>query len=224
MYKELNDKNKTLNNENNKYIEEKNKIGKLNYELNDKLKEEKLLKMEKLLRVTVINNEVAEARWLRILIRKWRFLAFSKVISKKQLVYLYKHIHVNYLEMANIVFGEQDSNPSIINEFERFISNLGIWENEKPDFAEHIKHAKTMGGRRIIFTALPPTFNTLGKVKKEDKKEDEKKKEEKKTTVQFKKKDDKEDEKEVKPKKVSKKEESEEEEESDDNENEENDQ
>ena len=185
----------------------------------------KLLKMEKLLRVTVINNEVAEERWLRILIRKWRFLAFSKVMSKKKLAYLYKHFHVNYLEMANNVFGEQDSNPSIIKEFERFGSNVGIWENEKPDFAEHIKHAKTMGGRRITFTAPRPTFNTLGKDKKEDKKEDEKEKEEKKTIVQFKKTDDEEDEKEERPKKVAKKlkkEETEEEEESEDNENEEN--
>ena len=100
----------------------------------------RILRVIKLFKITEINKELAEERWLRTLIRKWRFLAFSKTMSKKKLAYLYKHFHVNYLEMANNVFGEQDSNPSVIKEFERFGSNVGIWENEKPDYAERIKH------------------------------------------------------------------------------------
>ena len=142
-------------------------------------------------------------------------------MSKKKLAYLYKHFHVNYLEMANNVFGEQDSNPSVIKEFERFGSNVGIWENEKPDFANQIKHAKTMG-RRITFTA-PSTFGRLlGKKDEEDKKE---KKDVKEIKVESKKKkDDEEDEKEEKPKKIAKKGKkySEEEEEEEEYENEEN--
>jgi len=188
----------------------------------DDIKElSRTLNIINVLKVTLIDKELSSDRWLRTLIRKWRFLAFSKSMSKKKLAYLYKHFHVNYLEMANNVFGEQDSNPSVIKEFERFGSNVGIWENEKPDFANQIKHAKTMG-RRITFTA-PSTFGRLlGKKDEEDKKE---KKDVKEIKVESKKKkDDEEDEKEEKPKKIAKKGKkySEEEEEEEEYENEEN--
>ena len=181
----------------------------------------RLLKLLKLFKITEINKELSEERWLRTLIRKWRFLAFSKTMSKRKLAYLYKHFHVNYLEMANNVFGEQDSNPSVIKEFERFGSNVGIWENEKPDYAEQIKHAKSYK-RRITFTAPGLAFKKAIPEKdkdKDDKKEKEKKDEEKKLED--------EDEKEQKPRKTkfpkkSKKEEVEEEEEEEDEENEEN--
>jgi len=161
----------------------------------------RLLRLLKLFKITEINKELSEERWLRTLIRKWRFLAFSKVMSKKKLAYLYKHFHVNYLEMANNVFGEQDSNPSVIKEFERFGSNVGIWENEKPDYAEQIKHAKSFH-KRVTFTA-PSIFNKLIQGKeKEDKKEEETKTKGRKE--EDKKEDKKEDEKEEKSKRVKK--------------------
>ena len=143
-------------------------------------------------------------------------------MSKRKLAYLYKHFHVNYLEMANNVFGEQDSNPSVIKEFERFGSNVGIWENEKPDYAEQIKHAKTFK-RRITFTA-PTLFNRLIQSKeKAEQKEDEKEEKKEKGQLIIKEKEDKskkEDEKQIKSKlaKKAKKEETEEEEESEENE------
>ena len=43
----------------------------------------RILKVIKLFKVTEINKELAEERWLRTLIRKWNFLAFSKTMSKK---------------------------------------------------------------------------------------------------------------------------------------------
>ena len=128
----------------------------------------RLLTLLKLFKLTIINKELSEERWLRTLIRKWRFLAFSKSMAKKKLAYLYKHFHVNYLEMANNVFGEQESNPSIIKEFERFGSNVGIWENEKPDFTEQIKKAK-IGGRSITFTTPGLSFYKIINDKSEDK-------------------------------------------------------
>ena len=149
---------------------------------------------------------------VRTLIRKWRFLAFSKTMSKKKLAYLYKHFHVNYLEMANNVFGEQDSNPSVIKEFERFGSNVGIWENEKPDYAERIKHSKS---KKIVYSTS--TFKKLLKQKEEE--EDKK---EKKIELEDEKEDKKEDKKEEKKKdkkskKIEEEEEIEEESEKEDN-------
>ena len=169
----------------------------------------RVLRVIKLFKITEINKELAEERWLRTLIRKWRFLAFSKSMSKKKLAYLYKHFHVNYLEMANNVFGEQDSNPSVIKEFERFGSNVGIWENEKPDYAERIKHSKS---KKIIYSTS--TFKKLLK-EKEDKKEKEEKKEKKGKKIEEE--IEEEDEKEEKKKKVDDNEENEEEDENDDN-------
>ena len=184
----------------------------------------RVLRVIKLFKITEINKELAEERWLRTLIRKWRFLAFSKTMSKKKLAYLYKHFHVNYLEMANNVFGEQDSNPSVIKEFERFGSNVGIWENEKPDYAERIKHSKS---KKINYST-----NTFKKLLK-DKEEEEDKKEEKRKKIkeeEIEEEGEKEEKKEKKKvKKDKKKEKIEEEEEesenednalSDDNENE----
>ena len=164
----------------------------------------RVLRVIKLFKITEINKELAEERWLRTLIRKWRFLAFSKSMSKKKLAYLYKHFHVNYLEMANNVFGEQDSNPSVIKEFERFGSNVGIWENEKPDYAERIKHSKS---KKISYSTS--TFKKLLK----DKEEQKEKKKAKKIEEEI----EEEDEKEDKKKKVDDDEENEEESENDDN-------
>ena len=152
-------------------------------------------------------------------------------MSKRKLAYLYKHFHVNYLEMANNVFGEQDSNPSVIKEFERFGSNVGIWENEKPDYADQIKHAKSFK-RRITFTSPGAIFKKLihGKEKEKEKEQEQEDEKEilKKKKSKFGKKekdedDKKEDEKEIKQKKgryekKGKKEDVEEEEEGEDNE------
>ena len=129
----------------------------------------RVLRVIKLFKITEINKELTEERWLRTLMRKWRFLAFSKTMSKKKLAYLYKHFHVNYLEMANNVFGEQESNPSVIKEFERFGSNVGIWENEKPDYAERIKHSKS---KKISYSTS--TFKKLFKEKEEEAKKGKK--------------------------------------------------
>ena len=109
-----------------------------------------------ILKLTALNIELAEDKWIRAIIRKWRFITFSKIMSKRKLEYLYKHFQVNYLEMANNVFGEAESNPSVIKEFERFGSNMGIWENESKGFGEGTKFSKTMK-KKLSFA--PSNFN-----------------------------------------------------------------
>ena len=171
----------------------------------------RVLRVIQLFKITEINKELSEERWLRTLIRKWRFLAFSKSMSKKKLAYLYKHFHVNYLEMANNVFGEQDSNPSVIKEFERFGSNVGIWENEKPDYAERIKHSKS---RKINYSTN--TFKKLLK-EKEEKEEDKKKKKGNKKEVKEEEIEEEDEKEEKKKTKKEKEKENEEEEEIEEN-------
>ena len=108
----------------------------------------RLLKLMYLIKISIVNKEIAEKRWIRVLIRKWRFISFSKNISKKKMAFLYKHLHVNYLEMVNDVFGEEErNNPSVIKEFERFGANVGMWENEHPDFVEESNFCKNVQKR-----------------------------------------------------------------------------
>jgi hypothetical protein len=108
----------------------------------------KLLKIMYIIKITIVNKEITEKRWIRVLLRKWRFISFSKNISKKKMAFLYKHLHVNYLEMVNDVFGEEEhSNPSVIKEFERFGANVGMWENEHPGFIEGSNFCKNIQKR-----------------------------------------------------------------------------
>ena len=157
----------------------------------------RLLKLMYLIKISIVNKEIAEKRWIRVLIRKWRFIQFSKNISKRKMNVLYKNFHANYLELVNDVFGEEEpSNPSVIKEFERFGANVGMWENEHPDFVEESNFCKNVQ-KRFSFHA-PPGFSKakvkeikevkeeelLEKkefVKKLEKKEDEKDGKEKRT-------------------------------------------
>ena len=51
---------------------------------------------------------------------------------------------MTYLEMANCLFGENNDDPSVIKEFERFGTSVGMWENEKPNEKEVEKYVKTI--------------------------------------------------------------------------------
>jgi hypothetical protein len=161
----------------------------------------RILKLMYLMKLTIVSKEISEKRWIRVLIRKWRFISFSKNISKKKMAFLYKHLHVNYLEMVNDVFGEEEkANPSVIKEFERFGANVGMWENEHPDFVEESNFCKNVQ-KRFSFHA-PSGINIknmLNEQKKQVKEIKEVKEEElleKKEVKKFDKKDDEEDEKE----------------------------
>ena len=164
----------------------------------------RILKLMYLMKLTIVSKEISEKRWIRVLIRKWRFISFSKNISKKKMAFLYKHLHVNYLEMVNDVFGEEEkSNPSVIKEFERFGANVGMWENEHPDFVEESNFCKNVQ-KRFSFHApsginIRNLLNEQKKIKEvKEMKEEEllEKKEIKKMDKKDDEKDDEEDEKE----------------------------
>ena len=94
----------------------------------------RMYKMFYLLRLTMLHKKIAWQRYIREMIRKWRFLSFIKKVAKKKLELMYKNLHCSYLQMANEVFGDEDEfNPSVIKEFERFGNNVGMFSNEEPD-------------------------------------------------------------------------------------------
>ena len=86
-----------------------------------------------LINLTKFNIEMAKSRWLRQLIRKWRFITFMKKMARKKMELMYKNFHVSYLEMVNSIFSDDEKlNPSVVKEFERFGYGVGMFINEDP--------------------------------------------------------------------------------------------
>ena len=98
-------------------------------------------------RLLVMERNLARERFLRQLIRRWRYIAFSKKLAMNKMKTIYKNLHLTYLEMANCLFGdESQKEPSVIKEFERFGTSVGMWENEKPGEKteeKFVKYSKT---------------------------------------------------------------------------------
>ena len=97
---------------------------------------------------------------------------------------IYKNLHMTYLEMANCLFGDEGQNePSVIKEFERFGTSVGMWENEKPNEKNEEKYVKAIK-TQYVFDAEEfekfqskyyPTEYEETDIYEEDKKEVEKK-------------------------------------------------
>ena len=102
-------------------------IKKLFIEKNELLRAKRLINLIKLTR---INSQISTDRWIRQIIRRWRFISFVKLMSKKKLELMYKNLHVGYLEIINSLFNNKENQfPSIIKEFENFGSNIGMYKN-----------------------------------------------------------------------------------------------
>jgi hypothetical protein len=95
-------------------------------------------------RMLIMQRELAKKRFIRQLIRRWRYIAFSKKLALNKMKNIYKTLHVTYLEVANSLFGENRDDPSVIKEFERFGTSVGMWENEKPTEKVEEKYVKSI--------------------------------------------------------------------------------
>ena len=105
----------------------------------------KVMGMIYVTRLLIMERDIAKERFLRQLIRRWRYIAFSKKLAMNKMKTIYKNLHMTYLEMANCLFGDEgQSEPSVIKEFERFGTSVGMWENEKPDEKSEEKYVKAI--------------------------------------------------------------------------------
>ena len=135
-------------------------------------------------RLLVMERDIAKERFLRQLIRRWRYIAFSKKLAMNKMKTIYKNLHMTYLEMANCLFGDDEhTEPSVIKEFERFGTSVGIWENEKPNEKNEEKYVKTIKTKYVFDSEefekfqnkYYPTEYEEQEYYEEDKKETEKK-------------------------------------------------
>ena len=98
----------------------------------------KLYHLYYLINVTLMHKKIAQQRFYRELIRKWRFAAFAKKMARKKLELMYKNLHASYLQMADEFFGDDSVNPSVIKEFEMFGNNVGMFTGENPQVGEEL--------------------------------------------------------------------------------------
>ena len=107
-------------------------------ELTAKLEEPaRLYNIYYMINVTAMHKKIAQQRFYRELIRKWRFAAFAKKMARKKLELMYKNLHASYLQMADEIFGDENNiNPSVFKEFERFGTNVGMFTGQEPEIDE----------------------------------------------------------------------------------------
>ena len=98
----------------------------------------KLYNLYYIINITAMHKKIAQQRFYRELIRKWRFAAFAKKMARKKLELMYKNLHASYLQMADEFFGDDNVNPSVIKEFEMFGNNVGMFTGENPQVGEEL--------------------------------------------------------------------------------------
>ena len=74
-----------------------------------------------MINVTEMHKKIAQQRIYRELIRKWRFAALAKKITRKKLELMYKNPHASYLQTADEFLGD---------------NNVGIFTGANPQVGE----------------------------------------------------------------------------------------
>ena len=111
----------------------------------------RIYKIIYLMKMIRMHKKISKLRFIRKLIRKWRFYSFVHKMARRKMEKMYKNLHVSYLQMVDEVFGEEDEiNPSLIKEFERFGNNLGMFNNEQPGVLDN-KGFYTSVQKKYIF-------------------------------------------------------------------------
>ena len=112
----------------------------------------RLYKLFYLVNVTQMHKKITNQRFFRELIRKWRFIAFTKKMARRKLELMYKNLHASYMQMADEIFGDDEVNPSVIKQFEMFGNNVGMFTAQDAEVNEEIsKKYYTTVDKRYTF-------------------------------------------------------------------------
>ena len=66
---------------------------------------------------------------------------------------MYKNLHASYLQMADEIFGEDNLNPSVFKEFERFGSDVGMFTGQEAKVDEELnKRYYSAVDKKYVFT------------------------------------------------------------------------
>ena len=137
----------------------------------------RLYRLFYLINMTKMHKNIAEQRFYRELIRKWRFVSFTKKMARKKLELMYKNLHASYLQMADEIFGDDNNvNPSVFKEFERFGTNVGMFTGQEPEIDEELnkKYYSTVDKKYVFTTKASATIpSTTTKIIKTEYQEEE---------------------------------------------------
>ena len=132
-----------------------------------------------LINMTKMHKNIAQQRFFRELIRKWRFISFTKKMARKKLELMYKNLHASYMQMADEIFGDENNiNPSVFKEFERFGTNVGMFTGQEPEIDEELnkKYYSTVDKKYVFTTKASmklPKMKHIIKTEKEEYEEEE---------------------------------------------------
>ena len=134
-------------------------------EITSKLEEpSRLYKLFYLVNVTQMHKKITNQRFFREMIRKWRFIAFTKKMARRKLELMYKNLHASYMQMADEIFGDDEVNPSVIKQFEMFGNNVGMFTAQEPEVGEELKKKYyTTVDKRYVFKNEGATNSELRK-------------------------------------------------------------
>ena len=130
----------------------------------------RLYRLYYLFNITKMHANISNQRYYRELIRKWRFITFSKKMTRKKLELMYKNLHASYLQMADEIFGEDKLNPSLFKEFERFGANIGMFTGQEPNIDEELnkKYYTDVNKKYIFTTKASGKLSEFQNIKKEE--------------------------------------------------------
>ena len=130
----------------------------------------RLYKLFYLVNMTKMHTNIASQRFYREVIRKWRFVSFTKKMARKKLELMYKNLHASYLQMADEIFGEDKVNPSVFKEFERFGSNVGMFTGQEPEIDEELnkKYYSNVDKKYNFTTKASGIIHEAEDIKKEE--------------------------------------------------------
>ena len=123
-----------------------------------------------LINMTKMHINIAAQRYYREIIRKWRFITFTKKMARKKLELMYKNLHASYLQMADEIFGEDRINPSVFKEFERFGSNVGMFTGQEPEIDEELnkKYYSAIDKKYVFTNKASVILNEAEDIKKDE--------------------------------------------------------
>ena len=111
-----------------------------------------------------MHKKITNQRFFREMIRKWRFIAFTKKMARRKLELMYKNLHASYMQMADEIFGDDEVNPSVIKQFEMFGNNVGMFTGQEPEVGEELKKKYyTTVDKRYVFKNDGASNNELRK-------------------------------------------------------------
>jgi hypothetical protein len=120
---------------------------------------EKSFRMNYLINLCFMHKDIAKTRYIKHLIKKWRFAAYLAKMSKQRIDLVYTKLHNIYLNMTSELLESQQM--SLLKDFETFSQDAGLFEGDDSSYIDQIrnKYVKDVKKRYYFETNNITNFN-----------------------------------------------------------------